>query len=241
MDKIIVYSIKKAGTHMISDIISLLYDINCDIYKKEEMYKIVPHIRYLVDLKNSKQDCISTHPCYFNMKSKIINDSNNAIIFVIRDPLDLCISQYYFYEKRKKISEQKTLLQYCKNNYKEQLRLVNRHIQKQKKVKNSILISFEDVVSNKKNTIIKIYEFLKLNNKLQDIELDENIINIIIEKTTFNQVKNNEIKNGKYIVGNKQPELFHRKGTIDQWKDHFTEEEYDSILYPNSKSTQTDF
>ena len=205
------------------------------------MYKIVPHIRYLVDLKNSKNDCISTHPCYFNMKSKIINNNNNGIIFVIRNPLDLCISQYYFYEKRKKVSEQKTLLQYCKNNYKEQLRLFNRHIEKHKKVKNSILISFEDVVSNKKNTIIKIYEFLKLNNKLQDIELDENIINIIIEKTTFNQVKNNEIKNGKYKVGNKQPELFHRKGTIDQWKDHFTEEEYDSILYPNNKSTQTDF
>lgn len=220
---------------MISDIISLLYDINCDIYKKQEMYKVVPHVNNTDIYSNIKQHFISTHPHYIKMNSKIINNYNNGIIFVIRNPLDICISRYYFLEKRKEVSEQITLLEYCKNNYKEQLRRVNRHIKKQKKVTNSIIISFEDVILNKKNIIIKIYKFLKLNNKLEDIELDENIIDIITEKTEFKKLKDNEIKIGTYKVGRNQPEYFHRKGTIDQWKDHFTEKEYKSILNGNNK------
>ena len=47
---------------------------------------------------NSKQPIISTHPAYIKMKSDLINSNKNGIIFVIRNPLDLCISQYYFYE-----------------------------------------------------------------------------------------------------------------------------------------------
>ena len=239
MDKVIVYSIKKAGTHLVSDIISLLVNIDTDISNKTEMYKVIPHCTSRKIYDNSKQPIISTHPAYIKMKSDLINSNKNGIIFVIRNPLDLCISQYYFYEKRKKKQNQVDIFTFCKNNYKEQVRLVKRHINKQSKIKNSILISFEDIVNNKGDSIQKIYHFLIKNNKLEGINLNCDLINSIINKTEFKTVQNSEIKNGKYKVGNKQPELFHRNGSVDQWKQHFTLDQYNEIIGVSSKSTQT--
>jgi hypothetical protein len=239
MSKIIIYSIKKSGTHMISGIISLLIDINTNIYNKNDMYKVVPHITSNKSFNKFNQCYMSTHPKYFDMKNPIINNKDNRIIFIIRNPLDLCISQYFFYEKRKQKNTQLTLFDYCKKNYKEQLRLVNRHIKKQKKVENSILISFEETIFNKKLLIEKIYYFLKINNKLENIDLNEDLIQKIISKTEFSKLKTNEIKNGNYMVSKKQPSLFHRKGTFNQWKEYFTEDEYNNIINTNNKSTDS--
>mgnify|MGYP001489996138 CR=1 FL=1 len=60
MKNIIIYTIPKTGTHLVSDIIALMINPNTDIYRKEKMYEIVPHTSRF--LKN--KTIMSTHPTY---------------------------------------------------------------------------------------------------------------------------------------------------------------------------------
>lgn len=214
---IIIYTIPKSGTHLISDIITLMIDKNTNIYNKNEMYNVVAHRPK--NLKNLKYNIYSQH--VGNLSTNTLN--NSKLILTIRNPIDLCISRYYFYQKRDKNSKIK-IYEYIKNNILKTCNDCSRQIELNINHKNSILIRYEDILLNKRNVINLLYKFIKDDLAIEYIDTD-----LILKKTNFSKVRSKEEK-GEYRVGAIQPYLFHRKGTFGQWKQELTEKEFINIL-----------
>lgn len=214
---IIIYTIPKSGTHLISDIITLMIDKNTNIYNKNDMYNVIAHRP--TNLKNLKYNIYSQH--VGNLSTSILN--NSKLILTVRNPIDLCISRYYFYEKRNKNSKIK-IYEYIKNDILKTCNDCSRQIELNINHKNSILIRYEDILLNKRNVINLLYKFIKNDIATECINAD-----LILEKTNFINVKTNE-KKGEYKVGIIQPYLFHRKGKFGQWKQELTQKEFINIL-----------
>lgn len=226
----IIYTITKSGTHLVSDIIALMIEPKLNIYNKNEMYKVIPHrpIEYKKMKEGLKYNIFSQHLGSVNnyyMK-------NSHLILTIRNPIDICISRFYFYEKRNPNSEM-TPKDYINKNIKRAIKECQDQINLAEKHDSNLIIRFEDIVSNKKETIIKIYNFVKPFLKLEQIDVES-----ILKKTSFKKTQNEEIKNG-YKVGAKQPFMFHRNGKIRQWEKEITHQEYIEILDKIPSSLKT--
>ena len=195
-----------------SNIIALILNEETNIYDRDSMYDIVPHIK-----KYNNQKIFSTHPNYISYD--FIINKKIPIITTTRDPMDTVISYYYFYEKRKDNSEK--IFDYCISNISDIIQISKKHHNFIKSYSNLLLVKFEDLVYNKEEEIYKIYNFIKSN---YDINLKLNVNNIL-DKTDFLNTRKQEEKNGIYKVGKNQKTFFHRKGTKDQIFDEFTDEE----------------
>jgi hypothetical protein len=156
VNKLIVYSIPKCGTHFVSQIIALLLNKNCNIYNKKELYKYVPH---LTNTLNMSLPFFSTHPCYVNYKT--INVLPNKKIFIVRSPLDKMISEYFFYvyyrtnkTKLNKINRNlnKHIFQYCVNHVKKVNSEIINYIEYSKRTNNSILFDYNKLFKNSNKT-----------------------------------------------------------------------------------------
>ena len=102
MNKILVYTIKKTGTHCISNIISLVLNAKNDILSRDELYGVVPHVKnnYKALKKNSGLPAFcSSHPCYIGY-DEIAKLKNIGIIHSTRNPIDTLISRFYFFDKK---------------------------------------------------------------------------------------------------------------------------------------------
>ena len=217
---IILYTIRKSGTHLLSDIITLMINPEVNIYDKKEMYSIIPHKPIVNNkLKNKlKYNICSQHTESLNQNFKNIS----KLILTIRNPIDLCISRFYFYEKRNK-SSSINIFNFIKKNINKINRACLEQINLSENHDDNLLIRFEDLVMNKRNTSLEIYNFIK-----DFLNLDEIDLEMIINKTSFNKVQKEENKNG-YKVGRIQPFLFHRKGSVGQWKEELKPEEFEEI------------
>ena len=217
----IIYTIPKSGTHLVSDIISLMIDPNVNIYNKKDMYNVIPHrpLEFKQMNKVLKNNIFSQHTGSLN-KNYI---KNSHLILTIRNPIDICISRYYFYEKRNPNSKI-ILKDYIKKIINKTTKQCIDQINLSKSHDSNIILRFEDIVSKKKETTIKIFNFIKPFLKLDKVDLD-----LILKKTSFREVQNKEKKNG-YKVGAKQPFMFHRNGKIRQWEKELTKQEYNEIL-----------
>tara|TARA_B100000073_G_scaffold290445_1_gene253174 strand:- start:436 stop:1164 length:729 start_codon:yes stop_codon:yes gene_type:complete len=212
---IAIYSVPKTGTHLVSDIISLLIDPTTDIYDKHKMYKVVHHCSATSGGKLNKNiKVLSTHPNY--MKCSTLINNSYGLIMLIRNPLDICISRYFYRETRKhrpmSINRYvfKTILSVCKE--------INNMIKLKLKYKNqAIIIRFEDIITDKQKSCERIYNFYKLYQDIPEPNYEE-----IIKKTDFDVVNSEEKKRGLYKVGKIQKYMFHRSGKIGQARQYFS-------------------
>ncbi len=80
-----------------------------------------------------------------------------------------------------------------------------------------LLIKYEDMCLNTISTIHRVLNFI-------NVKESDTIIQTALKKTTFNEMKNLEIKygRGKYKSG---PDVFMRAGKIGNWKNLFNKEE----------------
>ena len=202
---IVIYSVPKSGTHYLSNIITLLLNPSANIYNKEEMYNYVPNI---LELKNI--DFFSTHPMHISYNNF---NYNHKFIMVIRNPLDVVISNYFFYETRKLKKQQRTIYKYINDTLENVIFQINNMKQLYENNNNNILIRYEDLHINFEKVTLKIIDFINTHmpNLINDFNIDE-----IKEKVSFQNVQNKEKQNGLYKVGRIQKTLFHRSGKINQ-------------------------
>jgi hypothetical protein len=212
-----IYTLTKTGTHLISNIIALMINENIDIYDKQKMYSLVPHIK-----KYNGESIFSTHPGYI----KYENMYDIPIITTIRNPLDILISRYYFFELRLDTSKQRTLFNYCLDNIDELNDSLLKHLDFINSHDNILFLKFEDLVNSKKEQIIKIFNFLSKNT---DIPIKINT-NLILEKTSFLKVNSEEKQRGLYMVGKNQKTMFHRDGRTYQFITKFNADEQNILL-----------
>ena len=97
----------------------------------------------------------------------------------------------------------------------------NNHYQSWKKFKTdvpSIIIKYEDLISNPHKKFYEVLVFLK---KLINFEINEKKFNNVIESIQFENLKNLENKEGfdEKLHG----KSFFRRGLIDEWKDTIPE------------------
>ena len=217
--KIGVYTLQKSGTHIVSDIISLMVDLILIFIIKKCTKKF-----YILD-KSKIPQCtyFSTHLSYIDLEYLL--SINTRLICVIRNPLDVCISMYFFYEMRKEQCEQRNIFDYVKQNIK---RISEKTIDfYQRSVSNNkcLIVKFEDLITNIDNSLVKIYNFINKYNRLPTPKYE-----LIKQKINFKVVQQEEKKNGIYKVGRIQKSLFHRSGKIGQSKEHFSKKKINQLL-----------
>lgn len=223
---IVVYSVPKSGTHYLSNIITLLIKQDVNIYNKEEMYKYVPHIT-----KKQNIDFFSTHPMHISYNEL---NYNHKCIMMIRNPIDLAISKYFYFEKRKLRTQQRPIYKYINDTIENVIIEVNTMKELHENNKhNSILLRYEDLYLKFDEMIPKIVEFINIYmpNVIKNVNIDK-----IKETVSFKKVQNKEKQNGIYKVGRIQNGLFHRSGKINQIKEHLNFTQINNILnkIPNS-------
>lgn len=234
----IIYTLQKCGTHLVSNICALLIDKDCDIYQKDKMYQIIPH--YTGGNVLAKNRVISTHPNYLAYNNP--NILRNRILSVIRNPVDVCISHYFYNECRRGRREIKEINAFvmlkidgiCQK-MKDHIRFINRGNENENGTR--LLLSYEKLVGkgeDKKMEIDRVRNFLIAGGvKVSDISGEEIIKKVNIEKTRVE-----EKKRGLYHVGVGQVFMFHRDGTVGQWQKYLRPDicdkvfQYIKIKYP---------
>ena len=144
-------------------------------------------------------------------------------IYTYRNPKDVAVSDYYYSRGMKFISYKGSFDEYLGLFMRGQLShgLWYEHVLSwwaNRDKPNVLVISYESLKIDFKDTVCKIAKFLGL-------DFSEEIFNLVHEHTKFDSVKTNKYVNKSIIPWNTDSPSFIRKGKIGDWKDHFTSEQ----------------
>lgn len=223
----IIYTLKKCGTHLVSNICSLLIDKNCDIYNKDNMYKVVPH--YTGGNIMTHNGVLSTHPNYLAYSSNLL--LRYRILSIVRNPVDVCISNYFYNECRRGRQEIKEINMFVMMKIDGVCQNLRDHIKFITKNNNGkrLLLSYEKLVGKESDKIVeidKIRQFLKDGGvSVSGITSEE-----ILEKVNVEKAKVEEKKRGMYHVGIGQVFMFHRDGSYGQWRKYLRQDISDKVF-----------
>ena len=216
---ILVYTVMKAGTHLVSNYIALMLDSQTNIYDKQAMYRMVRHVHSANDIST----VASTHPRFVWYGNAVLQHCK--IITCIRNPIDRAISLYYFVELRK--HRPRPLISYLQ----EQLGTVSREglrmIAFSEEHPDCLPLTFEECTLAKERTILRIHNFLRRCLPLSD-HLSPSDLADIVTKTDFKQMQAHERLHG-YHVGTIQPFPFHRSGQVKQWRHHLSADAFHEL------------
>ena len=224
----------------------LFENLGIDIGSDKEVVKNYIKVQESINQKNSIQ-FLKTHSYLFNIENNPFTDLNNTLgaIYIIRDPRNV-VSSYAHHNsvsideaankltnsihmggnlKSKRVSDRtKVYLGSWSSNF---------HSWKSfKSTGKYLLIKYEDLINNKKETFLKILEFI---HRLQKINftVDTSKLNNVIESTNFDKMKNLEKEEGfieskiDIKTGKKIP--FFNAGPKNNWKKNLDSKIADKI------------
>ena len=200
-----------------------------------DIYKNWLNMQLMINL-NNKINYLKTHNamCTIN-KHKFTNVENTlGAIYIVRDPRDVLVSYSYFLNR----SIDEILKKMTSNDSYEGAELKNKfykksllgswssHYNSWKKLDGvkTILVKYEEMIENPYSTFLKVLIYLK---NLTNIKIDEKKINDTIKQTSFENLKNLELKEG--YKGNLSPNPFFRSGKVGQWREKLTKEQCQKI------------
>ena len=205
------------------NILNKLMD-NEDFYNLSEVSKHWIKVQELINL-NKKLTFLKTHSSLCNINGNKFTNSDNtlALIHVVRDPRNVTLSMANHFgitqeESYKIISDEKYIIYPKKENQLIPSTLISSWNNHYLSWKNSgsikkILIKYEDLIKNTKDTFKKIINFL---NKHSSIKYNEEKFINSINATDFDNLKRNEDKYG-FNMG--QKDKFFYLGKKNNWKD----------------------
>ena len=193
------------------------------------------NLQSLINL-NNKTNYLKTHNAMCTINNNKFTDMNNTLgaIHIVRDPRDVLVS----YSSYKSENIDKTLeillsndsYEYSKFNDKFYKRSLmgswSSHYNSWKnyKSKETLLVKYEDMVNKSNTTFLKVLNYLK---KITKIEINHNKLNRAIDETSFENLKNLEIKEGFKVNPSKKP--FFRKGKVGDWKEKLNKDQTQKI------------
>ena len=193
------------------------------------------NLQSLINL-NNKTNYLKTHNAMCTINNNKFTDINNTLgaIHIVRDPRDVLVS----YSSYKSENIDKTLeillsndsYEYSKFNDKFYKRSLmgswSSHYNSWKnyKSKETLLVKYEDMVNKPNSTFLKVLNYLK---KITKVEINHNKLNRAIDETSFENLKNLEIKEGFKVNPSKKP--FFRKGKVGDWKEKLNKDQTQKI------------
>ncbi|XP_007058002.2 sulfotransferase 6B1 [Chelonia mydas] len=157
----------------------------------------------------------TTHLRYDNIP-KAVFGSNAKVLVLFRNPKDVAVSYYRFYNKNPGLPNVSSWDEFfqkfmsgevCWSSYFDHILAWNKHMDKE----NIMIITYEEMKENLPQGVKQIAEFL-------GFSLPEEKIQSIAENATFESMSNKS----QETYGKFGPILF-RKGTVGDWKNLFTE------------------
>ena len=190
--------------------IGLFEQIGVDTKSEDELIKNYIRVQELINEKNSIQ-FLKTHSSFFSIKGNRFTNLNNTlgVIYIVRDPRNVVSSfshhMSFTIEEAANHMMNNHFIGGNKSNPDTPSSAINTytgnwiyHYQTWKEFKSQrkyLLVKYEDLISDKKNTFLKILEFIyKLNKK--KFTVDENKLNNVIETTSFENMQSLEKKFG---------------------------------------------
>ena len=194
-----------------------------DFYNLSEVSKYWIKVQELIN-SNKELTFLKTHSSLCNINGNKFTNTDNtlAIVHIVRDPRNIVLSMANHFEITQEesyeiISDKMYIIYPKKNNQPIPSTLVsswNNHYLSWKNSDsiNKIVIKYEDLIKNTKDTFEKIINFLSEHAKIKYNE--EKIVNSI-DVTQFNNLKKNEEKYG-FNMGQKNK--FFYLGKKNDWK-----------------------
>ncbi len=196
---------------------------NKDFHNLKEISKNWIKVQEFMNL-NKKTKFLKTHSAFCNINGNFFTDEKNtlAFIYIVRDPRNVILSMSNHFGKsqeesfRTLIDEKYTIYPMVNN----QLFLAthvsswNKNYLSWKNFKsiNKIIIKYEDLINNPKNTFKSIINFLE---KYVDIKYDEEKLTNSINTTNFEDFKKYE---NKYGFNKGQKNKFFHLGKQNDWR-----------------------
>ncbi|GAB1301196.1 Sulfotransferase 1C2 [Apodemus speciosus] len=213
-----------------------------------------------VELSNPQEDAARTRTQNFALCDPLTRLSSPKFLYVARNAKDCMVSYYHFYRMSQVLPDPGTWNEYFETfiNGKVSWGSWFDHVKGWWEIRDRYQILFlfyEDIKKNPKQEIQKVMQFMGKN-------LDEEIVDKIVQETSFEKMKNNPMTNHSTVpksVLDQSISPFMRKGwfglfldgtnldyhgTVGDWKNHFTvaqNERFDEIYKQKMCGTSLNF
>ena len=188
-----------------------------------------------------------THSPYHMMAGGLPHASPGKHVYVARNPKDVAVSYYYHMRMFYMLEFSGTWDEFYQL-YKSGEVIIGSwfdHVLewwKHRDAENILFLKYEDMKKDHRGAVKKIAEFMGYHPK-------EEVIDTIVEKSTFQSMKENPTANpnmAEWPMPTFKPgeQPFLRKGVVGDWKNHFTPEqnaEFDAIYAKNMKGSGLEF
>ncbi|XP_048225363.1 sulfotransferase 2A1-like [Perognathus longimembris pacificus] len=226
-EDILTVTYPKSGTHWMIEVLCLIHTKGDPKWiRSEVLFDRAPWIetergyQLTIDRKEGPRLLTSHLPIHLFPKSFF--SSKAKVIYVIRNPNDVLISGYYFWGLTKLAKETESLEQYFEwfmqghVPYGSWFDHVRGWVSLREK-ENVLILSYEEMKKEPRNTIEKICSFL--GKVLEPAELD-----LVLENSSFQAMKENKMSNLSHMPEELIPADIKliRKGVPGDWKNHFT-------------------
>ncbi|XP_041129030.1 sulfotransferase 1 family member D1-like [Polyodon spathula] len=235
-DDLLIATYPKAGTTWTQEIVDLiLNDGDAEKCRRAPTHKRMPFLEMfpLVSLESGVSDLdkmpsprvIKTH-LPIQLVPQSFWDNNCKVIYMARNAKDSVVSYFHFDRMNRIQPDPGPWDQYLHKFMHGQLGwgYWYDHVKgywREKETKRILYLLYEDMKENPRDEVIRVMRFLERS-------LPDDIINRIVELTSFSVMKENPMANSStvpYSVFDRSVSTFMRKGEVGDWQNHFSPEE----------------
>ncbi|NXG13456.1 ST1D1 Sulfotransferase, partial [Grallaria varia] len=231
-DDLLISTYPKSGTTWLSEIMDMIYhDGDVEKCRRDAIYNRVPFLEVKVPRIPSGVEQLENTPSPRLVKTHLpvqllpqsFWEKDCKIIYMARNPKDVVISYYYFYQMAKIHPDPGTLAEFLETflTGKAAYGSWYDHVRgwwEKRKEKKILYLFYEDMKKNPRQEVKKILQFLGK-------EVAEETVERILHNTSFQAMKKNPAANYETMptaLMDHSCSPFLRKGICGDWKNHFT-------------------
>ncbi|XP_055020311.1 amine sulfotransferase-like isoform X2 [Boleophthalmus pectinirostris] len=248
---VFVVTYPKSGTSWMQQILLLLLskgDIESvckrSVYSNFELMSWIEVRQQVQKFINAESPRFSLSHLLFDMMPTALGQKKGKVIYVARNPKDIVVSYYYFHKIGRILETPKSFDDFFDKFLNGEVMAGSwfDHIKtwySHRDELNMLFITYEEMIMDLKSAVKKTADFL-------EIELTEDELQNVVKHSTFENMKQNpkaNYKNMAILLDSTQGSLL-RKGTIGDWKNHFTvsqNERFDKVFEREMKDFPVSF